>query len=131
VVELTDQLVEEVPGRCGVPVAVVSPAPIVIASWLTVCCCGESPNPTNGSESGVLDPAVCDRQRAPGGAGDRCRSGVGLQGTGIGESGAIIADFGENSSAGRGGQAREAGNDRVVGMGLEQFCGGPGFSRGG
>lgn len=88
-----------------------------------VAASGESPDPARGGEAVVLDPAEGDRDAAPGRAGDRCGSGVGLQRAGVGEPSAVVADLGQDAGAGEVGQAGEAGDDRVVGV-FAEFVGG-------
>lgn len=52
--------------------------------------------------------------------GDWCRAGIGLECTGVGESGAVIAD---SASTRAPVESASPGDDLVVGMGPEQFGG--------
>ena len=85
VVELAEEFVEQVAGGGSVAVAVFSPPPVVLAGGLAVGGRRERPHPADVGEPVVLDMAVGDRDGSPRGAGDGCRSGVGLQRPGIGE----------------------------------------------
>ncbi|MGW5581957.1 hypothetical protein [Micromonospora chokoriensis] len=65
-----------------------------------------------------------DGDAAPGRAGDRGRASISLQGAGIGEPGAVVADLGQNAGTGHVGQTGEACHDRVVRVLVERFAGG-------
>ena len=70
--ELADELVEQVPCRCGVSVAVFSSASVVLASGFTMRGSSEGPDPPGRCKPVVLDAAVSDRNRLPGGSSDGC-----------------------------------------------------------
>src|SRR5436309_3291756 len=97
----------------GVSVAVGSSAVVVVFGWSWSGQGGEGPEESDGVESVVFDAAAGDGKAAAGGSGDGGRAGVGLQCAGVGESGGVVADFGEHSGAGEIGQAWEAGDDLV------------------
>src|SRR5437764_1880131 len=98
----------------GVSVAVGSSAVVVVFGWSWSGQGGEGPEESDGVESVVFDSAAGDGDAAAGGAGDGGGAGVGLERAGVGEPGAVVADFGEHPGAGEIGQAGEAGDDRVV-----------------
>jgi hypothetical protein len=57
----------------------------------------------------------------PGGPGDGRGSGVGLQRSGVGEPGSVVADLSEHPRAGRVRQTGKTRDNCVVGMLLEQL----------
>src|ERR1700730_6927525 len=63
----------------------------------------------------------CDEPGPPRRSGNGGGSGIGLQRSRIGESGTVVADFGAHARTGRVAQAGEAGDDRVIRVGLEQL----------
>ena len=101
VVELAEEFVEQVSGSCGVPVAMVAALSIVLACPLMGGGGGECPHPADIGQPVVLDLPVGDADGPPGGAGDRGGSGVGLQRTGVGEPGVVIADLSAEPGTGR------------------------------
>jgi hypothetical protein len=62
----------------------------------------------------------------PGGSDDRGGAGERLEGAGVGETSTVVAELAEHAGTGRVGQAREQGDDRVVGMLRERLRGGGG-----
>ena len=101
VMQLAEHLVEQVAPGGGVAVAVVSASAVVVLSGAGVDGGVGGPNPADGGEAVVFDPAVGDRGEFARGAGDRRGSGVGLQRAVVGESGTVVTDFGKNPCAGQ------------------------------
>lgn len=122
-VELAEEFVEQMSGGCGMPVAVLAPLTVMPAGGL-ICGGGrEGPHPADIGQPIVFNVTVGDRDRAAGSSGDRCRSGVGLECSRVGEPGAVIADLSKHAGPSRVGQPGETGDDLIVGMGPEQFGG--------
>lgn len=71
----------------------------------------------------VLGASAGDADGAAGGPGDGCGPGVCLQGTRVSEPLTGVADFSQDPRADHLSQAREARDDRVVGMLAEQLSG--------
>ena len=97
-------------------IAVGSAAVVVVFWWSWSGQGGEGPEESDGVESVVFDAAAGDGEAAAGGSGDGGGAGVGLECAGVGESGGVVADFGEHPGAGEISQAWEAGDDLVVGV---------------
>lgn len=105
-------------------VAVFSSAAVVSVGVLAVDDGGEGPEPAGRGEPVVLDLAVGDRDRSSGGLGDGCGSGVCLDGSGVAEPSAVVAHLSQDLGASAVAEAREAGDDRVVGVLGEGLGGG-------
>jgi hypothetical protein len=84
----------------GVPITVGSSAVVVLFGWSRSGQGGEGPEEADGVESVVFDAAAGDGDAAAGCAGDGGGAGVGLKCAGVGESGAVVADFGQYAGAG-------------------------------
>jgi hypothetical protein len=74
----------------------------------------------------VLDAAVHHGQAFAAGAGHRCASGVGLEGSGVGEAGSVVTDFGEHPGAGERSKSWQAGDDLGVRVLVKMVDGGGG-----
>jgi hypothetical protein len=101
VMQLAEHLVEQVSQGGGVAVAAVSASAVVALSGAGVDAGRGGPNPADGGEAVVFDPAVGDGRDLAGGPGDRRGSGVGLQCAVVGESVTVVADLGEDPGAGQ------------------------------
>ncbi len=69
-------------------------------------------------EAVVLDHAPAHVALLPGGAGDGCRSSVGLEAAGVGEAGVVVADFRQDARGELDAEAGEGQQDlgvRVLG----------------
>ncbi len=66
---------------------------------------GERPHVADGGQSPVLDRAGDHHVAAAGSAGHWWGTGVGFDGLGIGEPGAVVVEFGQDPGAGQDGQA--------------------------
>jgi hypothetical protein len=69
-------------------------------------------------ESVVLDEAAADEAFLAGDAGDRGGAGVGLECSGVGEAGPVVADLGDSGCEQRA-EAGETQQDLAVGVLLE------------
>lgn len=123
VVEAAEHAVEGVAERAGVSVADLA-AVVVVGSGAGGFEGRERSHVAGGGQPLVLDLAVMDHGGLAGRAGDRCCSGVGLEGAGVGEPVAVVADLGQDSGAGQVGESGEAGDDGGVGMLVEGVGGG-------
>jgi hypothetical protein len=74
----------------------------------------------------VLDEAAADEAFLAGCAGDRGGAGGGLEGSGVGEAGPVVADLGEDAGCELGAEAGEAEQDLAVGVLGEGGFGGRG-----
>lgn len=114
VVELAEHLVEQVPDRGCMAVAVVAAASVVLLAGPWQNDQGGAPDPADGGQAVVLDSPVGDGDRFAGSPGDGGGPGVCLQCSGIGESGPVVADLGEHPGSGEVCKTREACDDGVV-----------------
>lgn len=105
------------------PVARVAAAVVVRSGVGRGGQCGEGPYVAGGGQSLVLHLSLHDHQALAGRPGDRGGTGVGAQVAGIGEAGTIIADLAEDPGPGQCAQTGKAGQDRRVGMLVEDALG--------
>jgi hypothetical protein len=119
VVEAADESVEEVALRGSVSVSCGAAPVVVSAGPGRGSAGGEGPEVSGRGAALVLDAAVVDGAGLAAGPGDGRAAGVGLDGTSVGEPGAVIAKLAQHSCAGDVAYARETGHDDGVGMGSE------------
>lgn len=105
VVELAEELVEQMSLGLVVPVAGGAAGVEVAACSGAGFGRGQCPDAADGGQAPVFDGPVHDHRFSAAGAGDGCRSGVGLQTPWVGESGAVVSDLGEHPGAGQQPQA--------------------------
>jgi hypothetical protein len=70
-------------------------------------------------QSLILDVAMSDDTAFATGAGDRRGAGIGFQRSGIGETGSVVADFGENPGGGQRTETGETEQDLGIGVLVE------------
>ncbi len=114
VVQLAEELVEQVSLGLMVPVPGRAAGVEVVACTRRSAQRGQSPDRAHRGQSPVLDVPVQDNGLLAAGAGDRRRSGVGLQPARISEAAAVVSDFGEHPGAGQLSEAGKAGDDLRV-----------------
>jgi hypothetical protein len=114
VVQAADHAVEQVALGGGMAVAGLASAVVVGAGAGRSGQRGEGPDVPDRGEALIFDPAVQHSKGLAGCSGDRGGAGVCLDRAGVGEAGAVVAQFGENSGSGYLAQSRKAGDDLGV-----------------
>lgn len=114
VMELAEELVEQVPLGLAVPVSGGAAGIEVAAGARGAAQRRQRPYRADGGQAPVFDMPVCHDGFLAAGAGDRRRSGEGLQPARVGETGAVVSDLGQHPGTGQASQPRKAGDDRGV-----------------
>ncbi len=120
-VELAEHAVIEVAQGGGVAVAAVAAGQVVSTGRPFAPGGHERPDESDGGEPVFFNVPVGDVDAAPGGFGDRRGPDERLQRSGVGESCAVITDFGEQTSTGEVGKPDERADNPVVGADLLKF----------
>ena len=115
VMQLSEELVEQVPLRLGVTVPVVSASPVMRVGSRRRPQRTQGPQEPGMGESLIFDVAVSDDTAFAAGAGDRRGARIGFQRSGIGEPCSVVADFGEHPGGGQRTQTGETQQDPASG----------------
>jgi hypothetical protein len=119
VMQLAEELVEQVPLCLGVTVPVVSASPVMRVGSRRRAQRAQGPQEPRMCQSLILDVAMGDDMAFAAGAGDRRGAGIGFQRSGIGETGSVVADFGEHPGGGQRTETGETEQDPGIGVLVE------------
>ncbi len=114
VVQLAEEFVEQVSLGLAVPVSCGAAGIEVSSGAGRGAQRRQRPHRADGGQAPVFDMPMQHNGFLAAGAGDRRRTGEGLQPAGVGEAGAVIADLGQHPGTGQIPQAGKTGDDRGV-----------------